>query len=130
MPSVPIPEKVRVLRHAFPASKLPSPLQTVLLAHNQLPGRMRCVDAWVYLTNNPAIAASVQVWTGPNQTGERLCEFDCAKATSGYLHEQEKMHATGVVDPAGSTSALYLWRTDSALEGEVFLLFAREPAAP
>jgi hypothetical protein len=128
MPAHPLlnPSPAYIVKHVFASSKLPSPLQTMLLPHIEVPYRMRCVDAWVYLTNDPAVAASLQVWTGPNQTGERLCEFDCAKATSGYLHEQEKMHATGSINPEGGSGALYLWRTDSVLDGELYLMFIRE----
>jgi hypothetical protein len=118
-----VPDKAYVVRHVFVASHAPSPLQTIIMAHADVPYRMRCIDAWVFLA--AGLVASLQVWTRPTQTGQKLCEFDCAGVDS-YLHAQVKMHSTGFVDPGQDGDSLYLWRTDAALEGELYLLFQRE----
>lgn len=134
MPSVPfnVFEKGIVLRHQFSLSHAPSPIETVMVPHDKITCRMRCIDAWIFLTNSPAPPSSIQVWTGPGQTGEKLCEFDC-NGVDGYSHVQVKMHATGCVDPQalpGDADALYLYRSDAVLDGEICLLFQRERVVP
>ena len=106
---------------AFAAGGGGSPADITLYAANALPFKLRVVDSWLFVSTAVAGTGTLR----DEAAGAGTAASSGSTVATGRIPMDPTSDASAVLTP-GATKGLFLYLSDDAAAGEVFVLVRRE----